>query len=30
MAWDEMVPPAKRAALNSYQGDKKGHPPRGN
>lgn len=29
MAWDELVPPAKRAALNSYQGDKKGHPPRG-
>ena len=30
MAWDELVPPAKRAALNSYQGDKKGHPPKGN
>ena len=30
MAWDEMVPPAKRAALNSYLGDKKGHPPKGN
>ena len=30
MAWDEMVPPTKRAALNSYQGDKKGHPPKGN
>jgi alpha-mannosidase len=29
MAWDEMVPAAKRAALNSYQGDKKGHPPKG-
>lgn len=30
MAWDELVPPNKREALNSYQGDKKGHPPRGN
>jgi hypothetical protein len=30
LTWDEMVPPAKRAALNSYQGDKKDHPPRGN
>lgn len=30
MAWDELVPPAKRAALNNYQGDKKGHPPKGN
>ena len=30
LAWDEMVPAAKRVALNSYQGDKKGHPPKGN
>lgn len=29
MAWDELVPPAKREALNSYLKDKKGHPPRG-
>ena len=28
-AWDELVPPAKRAALNNYQKDKKGLPPRG-
>lgn len=30
IAWDELVPPSKRAALNSYLKDKKGHPPRGN
>ena len=30
LAWDELVPAVKRAALDSYQGDKKGHPPRGN
>lgn len=30
MAWDEMVPETKRAALNSYLKDKKGHPPFGN
>ena len=30
LAWDEMVPPAKREALNTYLKDKKGHPPRGN
>lgn len=29
-AWDELVPAAKREALNSYLKDKKGHPPRGN
>lgn len=29
MAWDEMVPATKRAALNSYLKDKKGHPPLG-
>jgi len=29
-AWDELVPTAKRAALNSYLKDKKGHPPKGN
>jgi len=28
--WDELVPEAKRAALNSYLRDKKGHPPKGN
>jgi len=28
-AWDELVPPAKRAALNTYLKDKKGLPPRG-
>ena len=28
--WDELVPESKRAALNSYLRDKKGHPPRGN
>jgi hypothetical protein len=28
--WDELVPEAKRVALNSYLRDKKGHPPRGN
>ena len=28
--WDELVPEAKRAALNSYLKDKNGHPPRGN
>ncbi len=30
IAWDELVPTTKRAALNSYLKDKKGHPPRGN
>lgn len=30
MAWDELVPSAKHAALNSYLKDKKGHPPKGN
>ncbi len=30
LAWDEMVPATKRAALNSYLKDKKGHPPKGN
>lgn len=29
MAWDELVPMAKREALNSYLKDKKGHPPKG-
>ena len=28
-AWDELVPPAKHAALNNYLKDKKGLPPRG-
>lgn len=28
MAWDPLVPPAKRAALHRYS-NKKGHPPRG-
>ena len=30
LTWDELVPPSKREALNSYLKDKKGHPPRGN
>jgi alpha-mannosidase len=30
LAWDELVPATKRAALNSYLKDKKGHPPKGN
>jgi hypothetical protein len=30
MEWDELVPITKRAALNNYQKDKKGHPPKGN
>ena len=30
MQWDELVPVTKRAALNNYQKDKKGHPPKGN
>ena len=30
LAWDEMVPQPKRASLNSYLKDKKGHPPKGN
>jgi alpha-mannosidase len=29
LAWDELVPEAKRRALNTYSNDK-GHPPRGN
>lgn len=29
MAWDEVVPVAKRAALHQYLPDKMGHPPRG-
>ncbi len=29
MAWDELVPEAKRAALHEYMPDKKGHPPLG-
>ena len=29
MDWDELVPPSKHAALNTYLKDKKGHPPRG-
>jgi hypothetical protein len=28
--WDDLVPPNKRAALNEYVADKKGHPPKGN
>lgn len=30
MAWDELVPKAKCAALNNYMKEKKGHPPIGN
>jgi hypothetical protein len=30
MAWDELVPAAKQAALREYIPDKMGHPPRGN
>ncbi len=29
LAWDELVPAAKRAALHEYLPDKKGHPPLG-
>jgi alpha-mannosidase len=29
LAWDELVPMAKRAALHQYLPDKMGHPPRG-
>ena len=29
MAWDELVPEAKRAALHEYLPDKRGHPPMG-
>jgi len=29
MAWDELVPEAKREALHEYLPDKKGHPPMG-
>ncbi len=29
LAWDELVPANKRAALREYLPDKKGHPPRG-
>jgi alpha-mannosidase len=29
LAWDELVPAAKRAALHEYLADKKGHPPLG-
>jgi len=29
LAWDELVPEAKRAALHQYLPDKKGHPPLG-
>lgn len=27
--WNELVPPGKREALNRYEADVKGHPPRG-
>jgi alpha-mannosidase len=30
IAWDELVPVAKREALNIYLKEKKGHPPKGN
>jgi hypothetical protein len=29
LAWDELVPPAKHAALREYVPNKMGHPPRG-